>query len=51
MFAVNENPTSVRWHHLLLALLLASVTLPGLSACGKKGPLYHPTPEQQSEKK
>jgi len=51
MQTANSVSTKIQWRFLALLLLLISILLLGLSACGKKGPLYHAPAEEQSEKK
>ena len=47
MHAIKKILTTSRF--LALAFLLSSSLLLGLSACGKKGPLYHAPAETASE--
>lgn len=50
MQTANSVSSKIQWRFLAL-LLLIGILLLGLSACGKKGPLYHAPAEEQSEKK
>jgi len=49
MHTIKKILTTSRFSTLALAFLLSSSLLLGLSACGKKGPLYHAPAETASE--